>query len=105
MKTKESELLQQINSLQESCSKHEITAQTYSLKNTKLEMRLKALETEMEGVSGKLSSAEKENTKLTSEVTELSDKVKNVTMETLDTEQNIRKSQQENESEWIFWYS
>ena len=92
------ELLQRINSLEESSSKHEIEAQTISLKNTKLEMRIQALETELEGTNQKYISLEKDSTTLTNELKDMSEKLKKASMDALDLEQNKKRVENENES-------
>ncbi|XP_066925185.1 kinesin-like protein KIF20B isoform X2 [Clytia hemisphaerica] len=87
LKTREMEFLQQIHTLEETCSKHEIESQTYSLKNTKLEMRIQALESEQNGTSEKLIEMEKENKSLSDIVRELSEKLKAACVEKINLEQ------------------
>ena len=95
------EFLQQIHTLEETCSKHEIESQTCSLKNTKLEMRIQVLESEQNGTSEKLSEMEKENKSLTDSVREMSEKLKAACVEKINLEQAKLKLEIESESKFL----
>ena len=101
MKSKESELLEKIRHLEERCSKHEIQAQTSCTKNTKLEMKVTALESEMHGATEKLTLVEKESEEYVTKIKGLSENLKKVTKEKLDLEHMKVKLENESKSKFV----
>jgi len=100
MKTKECDLLEKIRNLEERSSKHEIQVQTSCSKNTKLEMKVSALESELHGTAEKLKLVEKESEEYVAKIKELSENLKKATEEKLDLEHTKVKLENESESKF-----